>query len=136
VLDSAAEVMTYLILNWLLSTTGLLVLAALLPGFRVTSFPAALIAVGVVGLLHASVSTVFRPAAGQTGISAPAILLAVADTLVFRVVALLVPGFAMTGLYPALAGAVLLLALNLAMPRLTREREKTKDSAVESLLRS
>jgi len=77
----------------------------------------------VVALVHAAVSTVFRSGFGEPVLKLPAILLVFADALVFRVVALLVPGFAMRSFYPAVAGGLLLLGLNLVMPRLFRGRE-------------
>jgi uncharacterized membrane protein YvlD (DUF360 family) len=124
--------MTYLIVNWVLSSSGLFALAAILPGFRITELQSALLATGVVALLHAAISSVFKPVVGDGGVTVPAALLLVVDTFAFRVVALLVPGFAMLGFAPAFAGAVLLFGLNLALPRLIRE----KDGAARSLLSS
>jgi hypothetical protein len=51
---------------------------------------------------------------------------------VFRVVALLVPGFAMLGFYPAFAGGLLLLLLNLALLRVLRERGVAAESVMNS----
>lgn len=115
--------MIYLIVNWALSCSGLFALAAVLPGFRITEVQSALIAAGVVALLHAAISSVFKPAIGDGGVTVSAALLLVIDTFAFRVVALLVPGFAMLGFAPAFAGAVLLFGLNLALPRLIHETD-------------
>jgi uncharacterized membrane protein YvlD (DUF360 family) len=124
--------MVYLIVNWALSSSGLFALAAILPGFRITELQSALIATSVVALLHAAISSVFKPAVEDGGGTVPAALLLVVDTFAFRVVALLVPGFAMLGFAPAFAGAVLLFALNLALPRLVYGR----DRAARSFMRS
>ncbi len=124
--------MVYLVLNWTLGTAGLALLTLVLPGVRIDEFHSALIAAAVTALLHAAVSTVFRPASGEAVPTLPVTLLAVWDTIVFRVVALLVPGFAMHSLYPALAGGALLLALNLALPRLLRGRDATAQPAMNS----
>jgi uncharacterized membrane protein YvlD (DUF360 family) len=113
--------MIYLIVNWALSSSGLFALATILPGFRITELQSALIAAGVVALLHAAISSVFKPAVEGGGVTVAAAFLLFIDTFSFRVVALLVPGFAMLGFAPAFAGAVLLFGLNLALPRLIRE---------------
>jgi uncharacterized membrane protein YvlD (DUF360 family) len=119
--------MIYLIVNWGVSTMGLAALAVVFPGFRIEEFEAVLIAAGVVALIHAAASAVFWPVAGISGV-----LLAIADSLVFRVVALLVPGFAMLGFYPAFAGGLLLLLLNLALLRVLRERGVAAESVMNS----
>ncbi len=127
--------MVYLFLNWMLGTAGLAVLAIILPGCRIDELRSALVAVAVVALVHAAVSTAFRSGTDEPVhpvLTLPAVLLALGDSLVFRVVALLVPGFAMHSLYPALAGGVLLLGLNLALPRLFRSRGATAQPAMNS----
>lgn len=124
--------MVYLFLNWTLGTAGLTLLTLILPGFRIDQFQSALIAAAVAALVHAAVSTAFRPDSGEAAPALPGILLALGDTIVFRVVALLVPGFAMRSFYPALAGGLLLLGLNLALPRLFRDREATAQPAMNS----
>jgi uncharacterized membrane protein YvlD (DUF360 family) len=113
--------MIYLIVNWALGSSGLFALAAVLPGFRITEVQSALLAAGVVALLHAAISSVFKPVIGDGSFGVPSALLLLVDAFTFRVVALLVPGFAMLGFAPAFAGAVLLFGLNLALPRLIRE---------------
>jgi len=124
--------MLYLFLNWALGTAGLALLALVLPGFRIGDFQSALIAAAVVALVHAAVSTAFRPAQGETLPLVWGALLVFADTLVFRVVALLVPGFAMLAMYPAVAGALLLLGVNLGLPRLFRDRHATAQPLMNS----
>lgn len=125
--------MVYMFLNWTLGTAGLALLLIVLPGCRVDELRSALVAAAVVALVHAAVSTAFRSGSGETVLTLPAVLLALGDTLVFRVVALLVPGFAMRSFYPALAGGLLLLGLNLALPRLFRDRGATVQPGDELL---
>ncbi len=124
--------MLYLILNWSLGTTGLALLAIVLPGFRVDEFQSALIAAAVTALVHAAISTAFRPDPSEGVLTVSGTLLAFADTVVFRVVALLVPGFAMRGFSPALAGGLLLLGLNLLLPRLFRDRHATVEPVMNA----
>ncbi len=109
--------MIYFILNWVSSVVGLLLVAALLPGFRITDFQSALIACGVVGLISAGLGSLVKHATGPLAMAITGALLLLADAFLFRLSALLVPGFAMLGFFPALAGAVVLLVLNLALLR-------------------
>jgi uncharacterized membrane protein YvlD (DUF360 family) len=125
--------MVYFILNWVASVVGLMLVAALLPGFRVTDFQSALIACGVVGLISAGLGTLVKHSTGPLTLAVTGALLLAADTCLFRLSALLVPGFAMLGFLPALAGAALLLGLNLALLRVPL-KEDPLDS--ESWLRS
>ena len=124
--------MGYLIVNWVLSSLGLFALAAAFPGFRVLDYQSALLAAGVVGLISALVATAFRQITGASAQIASAILLLVLDTLLFRLSGLLVPGFAMNGFFPALAGAVLLLAISVAAARLLRDRESELETSLSS----
>ena len=126
--------MMYLIVNWVLSTAGLLGLSSLLPGFRVMQFEAALLAAGLVGLISAALGTLLKRVTGTVGLALWGAGLFAVDTLVFRVSGLVVPGFVMSGFFPAVAGALLLLLLNLVLLRFLPLSEEDIDS--RSLLRS
>ncbi len=118
--------MVFLMVNWVLGSLALVLLANVFPGFRVTEFQSALLATGVVGLISAAIATMLKHVTSQAGLAISGILLVIADTFLFRVTALLVPGFAMRAFYPALAGAVLLLALHLILLRMLRTRESVE----------
>ena len=110
--------MVYVILNWVLSVGCLLVVAGLLPGVRVHDFGSALVATGVVGLLSAILGLFLKYAGGTARLMVVyGFFLAVADAFLFRVSALVVPGFTMRGFAPAIVGALALLALNLVLLR-------------------
>jgi putative membrane protein len=112
--------MVFLIVNWMLSALGLFLLSAILPGFRVMEYESALIAAGAVGLASGLIATLVKDVDGVPALTISALLLVFADTILFRLSALLVPGFAMAGFAPAFAGALLLLALNAVVLRLVR----------------
>ncbi len=114
----------YLIINWVLSSASLLALATLLPGFRVTEFESAMIAAGIVGLISAALGTLLKHAVGRFSVSMSAVFLFIVDAFLFRVAALLVPGFAMRGFVPAVCGAVALLALNLFLLKYVAAHEE------------
>jgi putative membrane protein len=119
--------MVLLIVNWIFGALALVLFANVSPGFRVTEFQSALLATAVVGLISAAIATLFKQVTSQTGLAISSILLLVFDTFLFRIVALLVPGFAMRGFYPAIAGAVLLVALHLTLLKVLRAKPPAVD---------
>ena len=124
--------MVYLIVNWVSSVLGLLVVASLVPGFQVIEFQSALVATGVVGLISAGLGALLKNASGAVSLVLSSICLLIVDTLLFRMSALVIPGFAMRGFTPALAGAIVLLALNLVLPRVDPLRGDPLDSWTRS----
>ncbi len=124
--------MVFLMVGWMAGTLELVLLASVFPGFRVADFQSAVFAASVVALFSAAIATVLRGIVSwvTTGISA--VLLAVADALLFRLVALIVMGFAMRAFYPAVAGAVLLVGTHLAMLKVWRMMHARETAGVES----
>jgi putative membrane protein len=120
--------MVYLMINWALSALGLLAVAAVAPGSRIIEIESVLVAVGVVGLISAGLGTVLRHAPGMFALAMSAVFLLIIDGALFRLSALVVPGFHMSGFGPAIAGALLLLALNVVLLRLARIRQADLDS--------
>lgn len=104
-----------LLVSWVLSTVALLAVAFLAPGFRISSVESALIVALVVGLVSSILGLLLRLAAGPASLALYAALLVLMDAFVFRVTALVVPGFAMLGLFPAFVGAILLSVLHVVL---------------------
>lgn len=127
--------MVFLIVNWVLGALALVLVAHIFPGFRVTEFQSALLAAGVVGLISAAIFLVFERVRvmSPAGLAISGILLVIVDSFMFRAMALVVPGFAMLGFYPAFSGAFVLLALHLSLLWLQRTRHHAVHS--ESLMR-
>jgi putative membrane protein len=115
--------MVLLIVNWVAGALALLLLANVFPGFRAGEFLSVLFAAGVVALISATVAPALRWAASTRGLVLSGGLLAVVDTFVFRGTALMVPGFAMEAFYPAVAGALLLLAVHLLVLHFMPQRD-------------
>jgi putative membrane protein len=105
--------MVGLSVTWLLSSAALLGVVFLAPGFRISSGESALIVALVVGLASSILGRLLRLASGPVSLALCAALLVLSDAFVFRVTALLVPGFAMLGFWPAFLGAIPLSALHL-----------------------
>jgi putative membrane protein len=124
--------MVYLIVNWVSSVLSLLAVASLVPGCQILEFESALVATGVVGLISAGLGALLKQTSGAISLVLSSLFLLIVDTLLFRMSALLVPGFAMRGFAPAIAGAVVLLALNLVLPRVAPLKEDPLDSWTRS----
>jgi putative membrane protein len=97
--------MLYLAVSWVLSSASLLGVAYLAPGFRIGGLEAAMIAAGAVALVAAVLGTLFHEITGPVGMIVSGLILFLTISVVFRLSALLVPGFAMQGFAPAFAGA-------------------------------
>ena len=104
-----------LLVSWLLSTVALLAVAFLAPGFRISSVESAVIVALVAGLVSSVLGLLLRLAGGPMSLALCAALLVLMDAFVFRAAALVVPGFAMLGLFPAFIGAILLSVLHLVL---------------------
>jgi uncharacterized membrane protein YvlD (DUF360 family) len=107
--------MASLIVNWVFSAVGLFFVALLAPGFRISEFQSVLIVALGVGLITSLAGVILKLAAGPGTLVVCALFLLLFDTLVFRVAALLVPGFAMLGFRPAFVGAGVLVVLQTAL---------------------
>ena len=124
--------MVYLIINWVVSVVSLLVLVTLLPSVHIGEFESALFATGIVGLISAGLGTMLKHSTSTLSLTISGTVLLLADLLLFRLSALLVPGFSMRGFAPAFAGAVVLLVLNLALLRVGPLREDPATSWMRS----
>jgi putative membrane protein len=120
--------MVFLLVNWVLGSLALLLVSSVFPGFRVTELQSAVLATGAVGLISAVIALALIRVPVPTGLAISAIFLFGIDIGLFRVAALLVPGFAMLGFAPAIAGALVLVALHLVVLRLRHERETPVDT--------
>ncbi len=110
--------MGYLVINWVLGSVSLLITFGLLPGFRVSEVEAAVLVAGLVGLSSATIASAVRRIRGSLNAGLTWLLAFIADALIFRVTALIIPGFAMRGFAPAFAGAAVLVILSVALARI------------------
>jgi putative membrane protein len=115
--------MVFLLVDWILGSLALLLVSSVYPGFRVTDLQSAVLATAVVGLISAFIALVLTQITAPARIAISAVILFGVYIGLFRTVALLVPGFAMLGFAPAVAGALVLIALHLVVLRFLRNRE-------------
>jgi len=112
--------MTGLLVQWVLSAIALLIVARIVPGFHVAGFVSALIAALVIGLLNATFGLVLKVITFPLSILTLGLLLLVINGLMILLAAKLVPGFRVTGFFPAFWGAVVLALLGMIIRAVTK----------------
>lgn len=107
--------MLVLVVHWFLNALGLVIVAHLVPGFRVASFGTALLAAIVVGLVNATLGLLLKIVTLPLTIVTFGLFLFVINALMLRFAASLVPGFVVAGFGPAFLGAILLTIVNMLL---------------------
>jgi putative membrane protein len=95
-------------LHWLLASAAIAITAAIVPGFRVSNFFAALLASVVVGLVNIVVWPILLLLTLPLTILTFGLFLFVVNGLALKVAAALTPGFTIEGLWPAILGSIVL----------------------------
>ena len=113
--------MLNLLLDWILSALGLLIVAHIVPGFEVSGFGAALIAAIAIGLANATVGLVLKVITLPLTVLSLGVFWFVINALMLLLAAAFVPGFRIHGFFAAFLGAIVLSLVNLLRRRLTRE---------------
>jgi putative membrane protein len=104
-----------LLARWLLHTLALLITARLVPGFRISSFPAALIAVLVIGLLNVTLGLLLKLITLPLGILTLGLFFLVINAMMLMVAGNIVPGFRVQNFGAALIGAIVLALLHMLL---------------------
>jgi len=113
-----------LLLNWLLSAIGLLIVSHVMPGFHVRSFSAAMIAALVIGLVNATLGLFLKIVTLPLTILTLGIFWWVINALMLMFAsALLRPAFVVSGFVPAFLGAIVLSLINMVLKALARDVE-------------
>src|SRR5215471_3745031 len=111
-----------LLVRWLLSAVSLMIVAYFVPGFYVRGFVAALIAAAVIGFVNATLGLLLKIITFPLTIITLGLFLIVINAAMLRFSAKFVPGFTVTGWWPALIGAVLLSLFSWLLNRLGGEK--------------
>jgi putative membrane protein len=111
--------MSNLLVQWFLSAIALLVVANIVPGFRVSGLFAALLAAAVVGLLNATLGFLLKIVTFPLSILTLGIFLLVINAIVLLIASNVVPGFRIHGFLPAFCGAAVLALLGMLIRALT-----------------
>lgn len=114
-----------LLLNWLLSAISLLIVAHVVPGFRLHGFMAALIAALVIGLVNATLGVVLKIITFPLAFVTLGLFWLVINALMLLFAsALLRPAFMVSGFWPAFWGAIVLALVNMVLRALVRDLER------------
>jgi putative membrane protein len=112
--------MIRLLLNWFLSALSLLIVTRIVPGFVVTGFGPALLAVIVIGLVNGTLGFFLKVVTFPLTILTLGIFWLVINALMLMAASALVPGFKVQGFWPAFLGAIVLSLVNLVMHWIVR----------------
>lgn len=104
-----------LLLNWLLSTASLLIVAYIVPGIEIRGLGTALIAPFVIGLANATVGFVLKVLTLPLTIFSFGLFLLVINALMLELAAFFVPGFFVAGFGSAFIGAIVLSLVSMLL---------------------
>jgi putative membrane protein len=105
----------YLILHWMLSAIGLMIVAHIVPGFMVRSFGSALLASLVIGLVNATIGLALKIVTFPLTIVTFGLFLLVINALMIMLASSMLQGFQVSGFWPAFFGAIVLAVVNAAL---------------------
>lgn len=100
--------MSEYLLHWLLATAALLLTAYVVPGFKISSFGAAMIAALVVGFVNMFIWPVLAFFTFPLTIITFGLFLLVVNGISLKIAAALSPGFSIDGFLPAIIGSIVL----------------------------
>ncbi len=112
--------MMHLLIGWLVSSVSLLVVAYIIPGFRVDGFKAALIAALVIGLVNGTIGLLLKILTFPLTIVTLGIMWLVVNALMLMLASKFVNGFQIAGFWTAFFGGILLSIVNSILSGVTK----------------
>ncbi len=110
------------LVSWVLSALLLILMAHFIPGFSISGFGTALIAVIVIGFINATLGWFLKIVGFPLTIITLGLFLLVVNAIVLKVAAAILPGFSIHGFFPAFVAAILLSLLHLVVRKATEPR--------------
>ena len=107
--------MLKMLIHWALSALCLLLVAHLVPGFRVRGFGTALIAALLIGLINSTLGLLLKIVTFPLTILTFGLFWFVINALMLELASSFVRGFEIRGFWPAFFGSLILSALNLIL---------------------
>jgi putative membrane protein len=114
--------MVKLLVHWVLSALCLLLVANFVPGFYVRGFFTALIAAVVIGLVNGTIGMLLKILTFPLTILTFGIFWLLINALMLKFAAIFVPGFVVSGLWPAFWGGLILSVLNMIVRQVLKSR--------------
>ena len=112
-----------LLINWLVSGFSLVLVALVIPGFELAGFGTALMAAVVIGLVNATLGLLLKILTFPLTILTFGLFVFVVNALMLELAAYLVPGFVITGFFPAFFGALALALAHVVLRALVFHEE-------------
>jgi putative membrane protein len=112
--------MLFLLLRWILDAIALLIVAWLVPGFKVASLPSALIAVVVIGLLNVTLGFLLKLITLPLGILTLGLFFLVINAVILKLASGVVPGFYVNTFGAAFIGAIVLALLHMLFEAMSK----------------
>ena len=116
--------MVLAVVHFLIIAGTMLLMAHELPGFYVRNFGSAMLAAVVFGLVNATLGIVLKVLTFPLILVTFGLFSLVVNAIVLTLVAFLVPGFSISGFWPALIAAVVLAGVNMIWRAATKPRER------------
>jgi putative membrane protein len=107
--------MTLVLVSWILNALSLMIVASVVPGFRVSGFGTALLAALIFSLVNGTLGFVLKVLTFPVTILTLGLFLLVINALMLQVAAAVVPGFSVRGFAAAFLGAVVLALIHLVL---------------------
>lgn len=107
--------MRFLLLRWLINAASLLLVARIIPDFRIEGCLSAMIAAVVVGFVNAALGVVLRFFSFPLTLLTLGLFLIVIDAVLLKVAAAITPGFEVKTWKAALVGALLLAVISMVL---------------------
>ena len=111
--------MLRLLLRWFLDALALLIVAWLVPGFKVANLPSALIAVIIIGLLNVTLGFLLKLITLPLGILTLGLFFLVINALILKLASGVIPGFYVNSFGAAFIGAAVLALLHMLFEALS-----------------
>lgn len=107
--------MTSILVNWLLSALGIIIVSKVVPGFQVDTFTTALMVALILGILNALIKPILVILTLPINILTLGLFTFVINAGLIMLTSYLVKGFSVNGFVPALIGALVLWLISVAI---------------------
>ncbi len=108
----------HIVISWFVSAMALWVVAQIIPGMEVRGFGTALVATIVIAIVNATIGPVLRFLLFPVTFLTLGLFLLAINAFLLKLASLFTPGFAVRGIFSAVAGSIVLTILTAVLRRL------------------
>jgi len=107
--------MMKMLIQWVLTAIAIWIVSQLIPGFEVSGAKSALIAAVVIGFVNATLGLFLKIVTFPLTLMTFGLFWLVINALMIELASAIVPGFHVSGFWPAFWGAIVLSLVNMAL---------------------